>query len=361
MTHKENPSPRPTTGGPGPWFAARRHWFRGLDMRLRIAAVAGLAALLAGAVVLGVSLGGGGGGRDDAGAPGNPASGPPGGPQASPNPLTGDTKPAGKVLAVKIDNVGAAAQARHAGLNSADIVYALQVEGGLSRLMAVYDSNNAPASTGPVRSARETDVPILAGYGKVAFAYSGAATRFLPDLAAANIFTVTPSTYDGFSNGGSSPTFIRPADVFAAFPDAAVAPDIGLRFTAAPNTPPGGAPSDAFDVAMPSASFGFAWDGTNYLVSTDGRNAVTDGTQRVTAANVVVQHVGIVPGRFADSNGENSVVSRTTGSGSVDIHRNGLVYHGSWSKPTDTSPTTYSLDGSPMTLEPGRTWVVLVP
>ncbi|HSA50182.1 MAG TPA: DUF3048 domain-containing protein [Yinghuangia sp.] len=361
MTHSENPSEIRETGGFRRWLVDFRRWFRGLDKRFKVAAAAGLALLVAGVAILGVSLSSGGSGAREADAPANPAAGPSEGPQASPNPLTGDTRPAGKVLAVKIDNVGAATQARHAGLNSADIVYAIQVEGGLSRLMAVYDSNNAPASTGPVRSARETDLPILAGYGKVAFAYSGAAGRFLPDLAKANVFNVTPSTYDGFSNGGSSPTFISPADVFAAFPGAVVAPDIGLRFADAANMPPGGTPSDSFVLRMPAASFGFSWDGSNYLVSTDGRAAVTDGTQPVTATNVIVQHVDIVPGRFADKNDENAVFSQTTGSGEADIYRNGVVYHCTWSKPTDTSPTSYSLNGSPMTLQPGRTWVVLVP
>lgn len=369
MAHREFPPGETesggTTGGIRGWFGDRRRWFRGLDKRFRIATAAGLALILVGAAVLGLALSGGDGApRTDVAA--NPVARPatappPGGLPASPNPLTGAETPGGKVLAVKIDNVGAATQARQAGLNSADLVYAIQVEGGLSRLMAIYDSNNVPESVGPVRSARETDLPILAAYGKVAFAYSGAAGGFQPDLDRANLFNVTPSTYPGFSNGGSSPTFIDPADVFAAFPDAAVAPDIGLRFTDAANTPPGGTPSNSFVARMPAASFGFSWDGTKYLVSTDGRAAVTDGGQRDTTTNVIVQHVDMVPGRFTDSNEENAILSETTGSGTADVYRNGLVYHCTWSKPTETSPTTYTFNGTQMTLEPGRTWIVLVP
>lgn len=329
-----------------------------------------MAILLAGVAVLSLSLSGGNGGkqtdetvnpppisREPSAAPVQPPT--PGGLPASPNPLTGDVRPGGKVLAVKIDNVGAATQARQAGLNSADIVYAIRVEGGLSRLMAIYDSSHVPTSVGPVRSARETDLPILAAYGKVDFAYSGASNGFLPDLAKANVFNVTPSTYGGFSNGGSSPTFISPAAVFAQFPDAAVAPDIGLRFADAPNTPPGGTSADSFVVRMPAASFGFSWDGSKYLVSTDGHAAVTDSGQRDTTTNVIVQHVNIVPGRFTDGLDNNAVLSRTTGSGNADVYRNGLVYHCTWSKPTDSSPTTYSINGSPMTLQSGRTWIVL--
>src|SRR5438067_822606 len=50
------------------------------------------------------------------------------------SPLTG-IGTAGRVLAVKIDNVGSA-QRRQVGLNSADLVYVIEVEGGLSRYLA---------------------------------------------------------------------------------------------------------------------------------------------------------------------------------------------------------------------------------
>ena len=62
------------------------------------------------------------------------------GSSARPNPLTG-IGTAGRVLAVKIDNVGVA-QSQQRGLNGADVVYVEQVEGGLSRYLAVYDSSH---------------------------------------------------------------------------------------------------------------------------------------------------------------------------------------------------------------------------
>jgi hypothetical protein len=297
------------------------------------------------------------------------ASGPPPttlpGPPVSPNPLTGDARPAGKILAVKIDNVGTAVQARQQGLNSADLVYAIQVEGGLSRLMAVYDSNHVPPTTGPVRSARQTDIPILAAYGHVNFAYSGAITGLTKDLANADLTNITPLNAGAlFSNGGMDPTFVKPADIFAKFPDAVAGPDIGLRFAAAPAQPSGGTAAESATVRMPSASFGFQWDGAKYLVSVDGRPAVTDGGQRDTTTNVIVQHVDVVPGKYTDHNAghaDNEVFSVTTGNGTADVYRNGLVYHATWSKPTDTSPTTFAHDGAQMTLQPGRTWIVLAP
>lgn len=94
------------------------------------------------------------------------------------SPFTGEPMTApGPVLAVKIDNIAAARPPT--GLTSADIVYILPVEGGLSRILAVF-SSHFPAVIGPVRSAREDDLELLAQFGRPAFAYSGATPHLLP-------------------------------------------------------------------------------------------------------------------------------------------------------------------------------------
>lgn len=274
------------------------------------------------------------------------------------NPLTG-TGTAGRVLAVKIDNVGPA-QHQQTGLNAADLVYVIQVEGGLSRYLAVYDSAHVPEQVGPVRSARQTDIALLAPFGRVGLAYSGAISGLLPDLAAANLRNITPSDAAKlFSNGGYSPTYISPAAVFAAFPDLAQAQDVGFRFGAAPA---GGQPAASATARMPAASFVFTASGAHWLVSVDGHPATTSDQGRVTADNVIIQHVAVVPGKYTDHNAghpDNEVFSQTTGSGRADFYRDGRVWHGQWSKPADGSPTSYTVGGDPMLLTPGRTWIVL--
>ncbi|HXR42012.1 MAG TPA: DUF3048 domain-containing protein, partial [Acidothermaceae bacterium] len=71
---------------------------------------------------------------------------------------------------MKIDNVlGAWPQS---GLNQADIVFDLPVEAGLTRLMAVFHSNDVPL-IGPVRSARPVDADLLRLFGRAYFAFSG--------------------------------------------------------------------------------------------------------------------------------------------------------------------------------------------
>jgi hypothetical protein len=321
---------------------------------IRIAIAAAVLALIGGGIYLGVSSSSGG-------APATlPTSTPTSAsPMPAVNPLTG-VGPDGRVLAVKIDNVGAA-QFQQAGLNSADVVYAIQVEGGLSRYLAVFDSVNAPARVGPVRSARQTDIPLLAAYGRVGLAYSGAISGLLPDLAAANLQNITPANASAqFSNGGSSPTYITPAKIFAAYPNLAAAQNIGFQFGAAPAD---GQPATSVTASMPSASFTFTAAGNKWLVSVDGRPATTTDQGRAAADNVIVQHAQVVPGKYTDHNAghpDNEVFSETTGQGAAEFYRDGEVWHGQWSKSADTAPTDYTVNGAAMQLATGRTWIVLV-
>jgi len=90
----------------------------------------------------------------------------------------------GQVLAVKIDDTNSAHP--QIGLEDAEIVYIEQVEGGLTRLAAIF-STVIPQRVGPVRSARISDIDILSQFGRVAFAYSGAQRKLLPVIAAANL------------------------------------------------------------------------------------------------------------------------------------------------------------------------------
>ena len=93
--------------------------------------------------------------------------------------------PEGTVLAVKIDNTAGARP--RVGVDKAAVVYVEPVEGGLTRLLAVFSTGagDLPPEVGPIRSARESDVALLASWGRVALAFSGgsAFTRGLVDQA----------------------------------------------------------------------------------------------------------------------------------------------------------------------------------
>ncbi len=73
-------------------------------------------------------------------------------------------------VVVKMDNSPWARP--QAGINQADIVYELLVE-GITRYALVFGSD-LPTTVGPVRSARSSDIDLLAGLGRPLLAWSGA-------------------------------------------------------------------------------------------------------------------------------------------------------------------------------------------
>ena len=97
---------------------------------------------------------------------------------------------AAPVLAVKIDNVAPARP--QTGTTAADLVYVEPVEGGLTRLLAVFQSRIPPV-IGPVRSIRETDLQLLARLSAPALAFSGEAPELRPLLAGAPVVDVSAS------------------------------------------------------------------------------------------------------------------------------------------------------------------------
>lgn len=86
------------------------------------------------------------------------------------NPLTGTEisadKAAKRPVAIMINNIGIA-QPVQTGVNKADIVYETEVEGGITRLMAVYQDISSVGQIGPVRSARYPYVDLALGNNAV--------------------------------------------------------------------------------------------------------------------------------------------------------------------------------------------------
>lgn len=74
-----------------------------------------------------------------------------------PDPLTGEAKGSDYVsvrpVAVMINNIAQARPQR--GINDADVLYEIMVEGGITRFMALFNNYEALGDVGPVRSARD--------------------------------------------------------------------------------------------------------------------------------------------------------------------------------------------------------------
>ena len=284
-------------------------------------------------------------------------------PSATPKPTpTIASLAGGPVLAVKIDNTPSARP--RIGLHKADVVYVEPVEGGLTRLLAVF-STRMPAEVGPVRSARESDVDLLGNYGKVAFAYSGGSPytlRLLPKGQQVNLSFDASRT--GFHRDPARPApynVIGETKTLLARAGGSVRPkDIGFRFG-----PPasGGAAATSVTARWPGSRMTLTWSGKRkqYLVTTDGRPDV--GADRVQhgASTVVVQYVKTRLSGNRDVNGMPTPVVQVTGTGQATVLRGGKAWRGTWSRKSATAPTSLTVAGKPVTMAPGGpVWVLLV-
>jgi hypothetical protein len=274
------------------------------------------------------------------------------------SPFTGEpVKALGRVVVVKIDNI---VQARPpTGLTSADIVYLLPVEGGLSRIFAVF-SSRFPRIIGPVRSARETDLELLRQFGRPGFAYSGSAPHLLPFIARARVVNLydTPAYFRDYSRAAPHNLYADVRTLRAEAAGGSTAHDIGFRFGP---PPPGGRPTASFSVSYPAASFTFSWSPRTrrWLVWMDGTQATDATGGNLAAATVVIQYTVVRTSRFLEY-GVPPPYAQSAGSGTAVVLRDGRAWRVRWSRPDPDRGTTYTLpSGARMTFAPGQEWIVL--
>lgn len=272
----------------------------------------------------------------------------------------GEGKP---VLAIKIDNTRPAQP--HAGLQAADLVYVTEVEWDLTRLIAIFNSQ-IPDVIGPVRSARISDMDILVPFGKVAFSNSGAQSKLLPVIAAANLYDVSAEkAYEAFTNDPGRPSPVDhmadPRALLAAAPDAELARDIGFVFSEEP--PAGGTPVSTVTATWPSSEVSFTWDekAGDFVVGLNGEESrsTEGGPQR--AATVVLQSVEQSDSGYGDRYGGITPFIQTVGKGAAIVLRNGRMWSVTWERPTLEDGTKFLLpDGTQMPFAIGQEWVVFL-
>lgn len=280
-------------------------------------------------------------------------------------PLTGlPTDSVRPALFVKIDNVD---QARpQDGLLAADVIFEELVEGGLTRLGAVYSSQD-PALVGPIRSVRETDMQLSALLGRPALVYSGGAGPVLSLVAKAAddgvLVPVSPLEHpDVFFRRterlAPHNLYAVAEDLWAAAGDEASSPDV--LFSYGPAGP--AIPVPRFTVSFPSTMVAYRWEpeARVWSRSQNGADQIDAGRDDApfTVDNVVVLLVEYRPSTTNELSPE--VV---LGSGQAWIYRDGGVSACRWSIAVRPAPRIdlRNDSGQTCTLTPGRTLVELSP
>lgn len=282
------------------------------------------------------------------------------------NSISGREGTDGPVLVVKIDDTTQAHP--QIGLDQADLVYIEQVEGGLTRLAAVF-SSTIPAQIGPVRSARITDIELLAQYGHIAFTYSGAQSKLLPVIHAANLQDLgaqreSTTIYVRDLTRFAPVNLILHADVLMSqLKDQGVAIDyskkMGWKFGAAPM---GGQRINSVKLKWPANTYSAAWSSSEsrWLLFHAGNPDLASDGKQLGPTTLVIQLVSITPSQYHDKFGGVTPFSATVGQGDGYVLRNGYAYPAKWNRPSAVSGTTWTqIDGSPLSFAPGQVWVAL--
>lgn len=272
-----------------------------------------------------------------------------------------------QILVVKIDDTNAAHP--QIGVEDADVVYVEQVEGGLTRLAAVYTSK-LPPLIGPIRSARISDLELLAQFGRVGFAYSGAQSKMRPVIAAANLENLSaernpPSIY------GKDPNRPGPVDMILK-PDLLLEransnPKIKIDSPTVSVFPFGKAPKGETNTATakikwPSAKYELRWESTSqkWLIYFNEKPNLAASGEHLFADTAIIQIVSITPSIYGDKFGEITPFSETVGTGKAVMLRDGLSYQLNWQRDTETELTKWkTIDGETANFKPGRTWIFL--
>jgi hypothetical protein len=278
--------------------------------------------------------------------------------------LTGSTVTAGPLIAAKIDNTSAGFP--QFGVAEADIVYVEQVEGGLTRLLALFHSV-LPDEVGPIRSVRSTDSELLSMYGKPGLVFSGGAGGPLSMLAATAVMDLSPdrssSAYWRSRFGdGTHNLHVDLSRLAADRKDLSEPKSPGFQFAAVDGRLSKAAAVRSIDVTMQSGRTLFVFDSGRYTVNHRDTPYVDHDGAEVRTDNVLVQNVRDEPDGTVDSVGSPSYISHSIGAGRFTLYRDGKSIAGTWKRTSATAPTSY-LDaaGKPVLFKPGKTWVLLAP
>jgi hypothetical protein len=277
-------------------------------------------------------------------------------------------------LAVKVDNTeGGRPQS---GLAEADIVFEEMVEGGLTRLLILYQSQD-PDTVGPIRSARSTDLSIMAELGRPLFAWSGANPTFATAVRAADIVDVgvgvAPEAYRRADdrpapyNLYAAPDLLR--DAGSGDAAARVPPDPLLSYREAGEqlSGPGFEPALRFRTTGEGSlatEFAWSWDALDgaWVRDQNGTAHVDRSGVRVHAANVIVRFTAYGDSGVRDSVGAVVPEAITVGEGDAWLLSGGRAQPARWSKPSADAATTYTdIAGASLRLAPGSTWVEVLP
>lgn len=296
------------------------------------------------------------------------------------NPLTGKPMDAAyetlRPVAVMLNDLKAAQP--QLGVSQADIIYEVPAEGGITRMMAVFQSLEGVGNLGSIRSARPYYLELALGHDAL-FVHAGGSPEAYQDIPAWGV-----DNMDGVNGGTDAKIFWRDPErrKNAGYEHSMLTSGENIqeylnqghfrmehkstytypqRF-AQDGTPSGG--TEATSVAVKysyykTATFDYDASAGGYAVGQYGK-AYIDGNngEQVVVTNVLVLEtsISVIAG---DTYGRLAV--KTTGSGSGTFFCGGRAIPIHWSRANRNSPFVYTTEsGSPLVLGEGSSYICIL-
>jgi hypothetical protein len=292
------------------------------------------------------------------------------------SPLTGEeideeynTRP----YAVMLNNISVALP--QCSIGSADIVYEILAEGGITRFMAIFSDMNKVDTLGSMRSLRPYYLSTALSYDAI-MVHAGGSDQAYSDLSTKNVDNI-----DGVRGSFTAEVFYRDSNrmaygyehslftsgerILTAMEEKGYRTeltegyDFGLRFSHEE------APSEWSDVSSFTINYGTKTSAFTYSADTGKYTMVQynqqfiDGNtnEAVAFSNVIVISAATTQ---VDDYGRLSVT--LTGTGTGTLYREGKSVDITWSRSAEGEPFLYTLaDGSDAELSVGTTFISVIP
>jgi hypothetical protein len=269
-----------------------------------------------------------------------------------------------RAVAVMIENQALARP--QSGMLDADIIYELSVEGGITRFLAVY-LHRSPEIIGPVRSSRHYFLDLVLEYNAI-YAYYGFSPQAQVDIPKLKIQGIN-GLYDGYTYWRDD-TRKQPHDAYTSMEKITTRSEkLGFKndrasreFKFSSNDYiPSEADAPLVKINYPvkyTVSFEYEPDNKRYLrYINDKPHTDRETGEQLSARNIIIQYVQT---KVIDSVGRLDIA--LVGKGEGYYITGGGMEKIKWEKKIRSGATTYyDFNGKEISLNPGQTWVQIVP
>ena len=287
-------------------------------------------------------------------------------------PLTGANVPpsvdaARPAVAVKIENNPSAYPL--SGLDDAEVVFEEEVEGGLTRFMAIFHCTDSKKA-GPVRSARVVDPAVMRPITRI-LADAGGNAQVQKVLDKGKIISIDEDAAGSAMRRVSRPGYSSEHTLYA---NTIRLRKLGQKKFDEP--PPedifsfGDEPSQAKNVKSLTVSFSpsnpivYRWSGAVWKRIDHDAPLMMENGAKIGVDNVILElHTVNFSKHITDVVGNPSIeIADAIGKGIAVIFRDGKMIKGSWERKSLVTPVVYrGKGGDVIPLHSGTTWVELLP